>query len=99
MPHAQSAARKRSSVDFLSGSEYKNVTEIPRKTCCETCAFRAGPGTVRPDDMTPEDVWNDTDFCDDFVCHTKNADGSFPSCAAWHALKAAQREELKRESL
>lgn len=74
---------------FLNGSEYKNTTEVPRKTCCETCAFREGPGTVRPEGVEPDDVWEETNFCEDFVCHTADENGAFPSCAAWHARKCA----------
>lgn len=81
------------SIDFLHGSAYQNTTGIPRKTCCGTCAFRAGPGTVRPGGMEPADVWAQTDTCDDFVCHTANEDGTYPSCAGWHAWAAEGLEE------
>lgn len=81
------------SIDFLHGADYRGATGIPRQTCCRTCAFRAGPGTVRPDGMEPGDVWAQTDTCDDFVCHTANEDGTYPSCAGWHAWLGGQTAE------
>lgn len=75
------------SVDFESGGDYPNATGLVRKQCCGTCAFREGPGTVRPAGIEPEDVWLQTETCDDFICHTPNDDGSHPSCAGWHAWR------------
>lgn len=74
---------------FTQGSLYpdEQLTQVPRQSCCGTCAFKAGLGTVRPEGVTPEDVWAETDTCDDFICHTPNADGTYPSCAGWHAFK------------
>lgn len=76
-------------TSFLCGGEYSQTSGIPRKKCCDTCAFRVGTGTVRPDGVSPEDVWAETELCDDFVCHTQDEDGSYPSCAGWHALRAS----------
>lgn len=76
------------STDFICGGEYSNTTGVPRKTCCATCAFREGPGTVRSPGVEPADVWAQTELCDDFICHTPNDDGTYPSCAGWHAWQA-----------
>lgn len=83
------------SVDFQSGGEYAGTTGVPRRTCCRTCAFRQGPGTVRPPDMEPADVWQQTELCDDFICHTPNDDGTYPSCAAWHAWRGEHQHQEK----
>jgi len=86
---------------FSHGGEYKKADGIQRDKCCATCAFKAGPGTVRPEGVTIADVWAETEDCFDFVCHTPGPDGWHPSCPGWHAMKADQapagRAALSRE--
>lgn len=83
-------------TDYLCGADYPGTTGVPRRTCCASCAFREGHGTVRKDDETPEYVWLQTSQCSDFICHTADADGTYPSCAGWHARKATP-SHLQRE--
>ena len=92
-PHSDPSSRTAGGrIDFLHGADYPNTTGIPRDSCCASCAFRTGPGTVRPDGTLPDDVWWETSGCDDFVCHVQNEDGSYPSCAGWHARMAQMQK-------
>jgi hypothetical protein len=71
---------------FLHGGAYKRTTEVPRPKCCGTCAFnRTGP-TVRPEDVTVEQVQAWSADYDGFVCHEPLEGGVHPRCAGWHAL-------------
>lgn len=85
---------------FLQGSLYdeQKTTGAPRAVCCSTCAFRAGPGTVRPDGVEPADVFAQTDTCDDFICHTPDEDGSHPSCPGWRAWMSSSKIPLDSEA-
>lgn len=71
---------------FLHGAEYPNTTGAVRSSCCGTCAFRKGEGTVRPDGVAIADVLEATFECDDFICHVADEDGRHPSCPGWAAL-------------
>lgn len=74
---------------FARGSDYPEarVTGMPRRGCCGTCAFRAAPPTVRPDDVTLAALEEFTADMDDFLCHTPDEQGRYSTCAAWAALR------------
>lgn len=71
---------------FLHGAAFARTTETPRKKCCETCAFNPTGPTVRPADVTIEQLTKWSADYDGFVCHTTDEKGVNPRCAAWHAL-------------
>jgi len=75
---------------FLHGGSYTQVSETPRPKCCTTCAFHKVGPTVRPADVSVEQLEAWSQEYDDFVCHDPLPDGTHPRCAAWHALNRAR---------
>ncbi len=81
---------------FTHGSSYldKSLDE-PRKRCCGSCAFGNNPNTVRPKDVSIEQLENFTSDLDVFYCHTEE-DGRFKICAKWFALVEGNLSQLHR---
>lgn len=86
---------------FLHGSEYPEENGRVRHTPCKSCAFVNTPETVRPEDVSIEELEAMTRDHDDFYCHCLDEGGRTFTCAAWHARfgdrAAAQSLEYARK--
>lgn len=72
---------------FTHGGDYdeRRLTGRVRDGCCHDCAFRASP-TVRPPDVSLEELSAFSADLDDFFCHNPDDQGRYSTCAGWSAI-------------
>lgn len=73
---------------FACGGQYPPGSgSVVRRRPCDTCAFKSKGATVRPADVSLDELIIETEFYNSFTCHQATR-GRYDACALWHRLQA-----------